>query len=125
MTRVLMESSSNGSDRIPFLNISCFADDFWSFNLRTQKYTVSPEPYVEAIPLDLSTQKFLVIASDGLWNVMSPDEVVFFIENKYLIETASGIATMNHTPKSTRYISIRVLKPFFKVLAKVSLNSYN
>ena len=40
---------------------------------------VSPLPDVKVVPLDLSQQKFVVIASDGLWNVMSANEVMRFI----------------------------------------------
>lgn len=77
-------SKPNGStevDRIPFLSVARSLGDFWSFNPRTEKYTVSPNPDVSVIPLDLSVQKFVVIASDGLWNVMTPNEVVSFIND--------------------------------------------
>ena len=56
-------------DSIPFL----------SYNPRTQKFTVSPCPDVSVVPLDLNEQKFVVIASDGLGNIMTPNEVVSFI----------------------------------------------
>lgn len=67
------------TDRIPLLNISRSLGDFWSYNPRTQKFTVSPCPDVSVEPLNLNEQKFVVIASDGLWNVMTPNEVVSFI----------------------------------------------
>ncbi|KAL5477120.1 hypothetical protein EMCRGX_G023866 [Ephydatia muelleri] len=67
------------TDSIPFLSVSRSLGDFWSYNPRTQKYTVSPSPDVTVVPLNLSEQKFVVIASDGLWNVMTPHEVVSFI----------------------------------------------
>ena len=67
------------TDSIPFLSVSRSLGDFWSYNPRTQKYTVSPSPDVTIVPLNLSEQKFVVIASDGLWNVMTPNEVVSFI----------------------------------------------
>ena len=66
-------------DCIPFLRVSRSLGDFWSFNQRTNHFTVSPKPDVTVHPLDPKTQKFVVIASDGLWNVMTPDEVVQFI----------------------------------------------
>lgn len=59
-------------DYVPFLNMSRSLGDFWSYSRRTEQFTVSPVPYVVAHPLDLSTQKFVLVASDGLWNVMSP-----------------------------------------------------
>ena len=67
------------TDSIPLLSVSRSLGDFWSYNPRTHKYTVSPSPDVTVVPLNLSEQKFVVIASDGLWNVMTPNEVVSFI----------------------------------------------
>ena len=67
------------TDSIPFLSVSRSLGDFWSYNPRTQKFTVSPCPDVSVEPLNLNEQKFVVIASDGLWNVMTPNEVVSFI----------------------------------------------
>ena len=66
-------------DSIPFLSVSRSLGDFWSYNPRTNHFTVSPKPDVAVHPLDPRTQRFIVIASDGLWDVMSPDEVVKFI----------------------------------------------
>lgn len=66
---------------IRFLNVSRSLGDYWSFNPRTKQYAVSPEPYVTAIPVDPASQKFIVIASDGLWNVMTPQDVVSFIHD--------------------------------------------
>ncbi len=69
----------SGTDQIPFLSVSRSLGDFWSYSSRTSKFAVSPQPDVSVLPLDPSQQKFVVIATDGLWNVMSPTEVVEFI----------------------------------------------
>lgn len=69
-------------DKIPFLNISRSLGDYWSFNPCTENYIVSPEPHVSAIPLNPVTHKFIVIASDGLWGVMTPNDVVSFIHER-------------------------------------------
>lgn len=66
-------------DSIPFLSVSRSLGDFWSYNPRTNHFTVSPKPDVHVHPLNPKEQKFVVIASDGLWNVMTPDEVVRYI----------------------------------------------
>lgn len=66
-------------DLIPFLSVSRSLGDFWSWSERTQQFVVSPHPDVCVHPLDASNQKFIVLASDGLWNVMSPQEVVDFV----------------------------------------------
>lgn len=78
--RRLRKSGGEGIyDSIPFLSVSRSLGDFWSFNPRTKCFTVSPKPDVHVHPLNPKEQRFIVIASDGLWNVMSPDEVVQFI----------------------------------------------
>lgn len=66
-------------DSIPFLSVSRSLGDFWSYNPRTNRFTVSPKPDVHVHPLNPKEQRFIVIASDGLWNVMNPDEVVRYI----------------------------------------------
>ena len=73
------ERSGGGCDKIPFLGVARSLGDFWSFNKRTKKFTVSPKPDVSVHKIEPKNMKFLVIASDGLWNVMAPDEVVRFI----------------------------------------------
>ena len=85
--RVVWERQRNGCntdnedqvDLIPFLSVARSLGDFWSFNPRTKQFVVSPRPDVQVLPLELSKQKFVVVATDGLWNVMTPTEVVQFI----------------------------------------------
>ena len=81
--RVVWERQRSGKDEVdyvPFLSVARSLGDFWSYNPRTEQFAVSPVPDVMAHPLDLSMQKFVVVASDGLWNVMTPAEVVEFVE---------------------------------------------
>ena len=66
-------------DLIPFLSVSRSLGDFWSWSERTQQFVVSPHPDVCVHTLDASKQKFIVLASDGLWNVMTPQDVVDFV----------------------------------------------
>ena len=66
-------------DAIPFLSVARSLGDFWSFNPTTNEFVVSPSPDVHVLPLKPKEQKFLVVASDGLWNVMTPTQVVQFI----------------------------------------------
>lgn len=54
---------------VPFLAIGRSLGDFWSYNPKTEKYVVSPEPDVYSEPVDLN-DKGIILASDGLWNVM-------------------------------------------------------
>ncbi len=66
-------------DTIPFLSVARSLGDFWSFSPTTNEFVVSPCPDVHILPLEPKNHKFLVLASDGLWNVMTPTEVVQFI----------------------------------------------
>ena len=66
-------------DFIPYLNVSRSLGDFWSWSDKTNQFVVSPHPDVGVHPLDPAHQRFLVLASDGLWNVMTPQEVVNFV----------------------------------------------
>ena len=83
--RVVWERRRNGSvngeqvDFIPFLSVSRSLGDFWSYCPRSGEFVVSPKPDVHVHSLNPKVQKFFIIASDGLWNVMSPKEVVEFI----------------------------------------------
>ena len=66
-------------DHIPFLSVSRSLGDYWSWSDHTQQFVVSPQPDVNVHTLDPSRQRFVVLASDGLWNVMSPQDVVDFV----------------------------------------------
>ena len=66
-------------DFIPYLNVSRSLGDFWSWSDRTYQFVASPHPDVGVHPFDPAHQRFLVLASDGLWNVMTPQEAVDFV----------------------------------------------
>ena len=66
-------------DFIPFLSVSRSLGDFWSYCPHSGEYVVSPKPDVRVHSLNPKVQKFIIIASDGLWNVMTPKQVVEFI----------------------------------------------
>lgn len=62
-------------DKIPLLNIARSLGDLWSVT-KNNEYLVSPFPDVYVHNFDLSKDKFVVLASDGLWNMLKPQEVV-------------------------------------------------
>ena len=55
--------------------------DLWSFNYYRSEFIVSPVPDVRVYKITPGMEKFLVIASDGLWGVMRVEEVVKFVYN--------------------------------------------
>ena len=48
--------------------------DLWSYNSNKDVFVVSPEPDVCVYDLDPAKHKFVILASDGLWDMVKPDE---------------------------------------------------
>lgn len=64
------ESQVQNYQRVPFLAIARSLGDFWSIHPFTGLYIVSPEPDISCRPIN-SQDKAIILASDGLWNVLS------------------------------------------------------
>ena len=62
-------------DRIPFLSVARSLGDLWSVT-KNNEYLVSPVPDVYVHYFDLTKDKFIILASDGLWNMLKPQETV-------------------------------------------------
>ena len=71
---------STSFEKIPFLAVARSLGDLWSYNPDTGCYVVSPEPDVSVVPLDLNQDKCLVLASDGLWNMLMDYESVRMVQ---------------------------------------------
>ena len=87
-----LHTSSNGNryeqtkttieyEQIPFLAISRALGDLWSFNRETNLYSVSPEPELTVIEIDPNKHRCLILASDGLWNMITPEVAVEIVRN--------------------------------------------
>ncbi|CAG5128621.1 unnamed protein product [Candidula unifasciata] len=63
-------------DQIPFLAVARSLGDLWSYDYYTETYVVSPEPDVSVLQLDPSKHRCIILASDGLWNMLTPEETV-------------------------------------------------
>ncbi|XP_071449145.1 protein phosphatase 1D [Hetaerina americana] len=63
-------------DEIPFLAVARSLGDLWSYNSALNQFVVSPEPDVEVIPVDISKHRCLILGTDGLWNMLSPQAAV-------------------------------------------------
>lgn len=72
---------STQRESVPFLAVSRALGDLWSFNYYRSEFIVSPVPDVRVHKLTPGVDKFLIIASDGLWGVMKVDEAVKFVHN--------------------------------------------
>ena len=70
--------------------LRCLLGDLWSWNEEKREYIVSPTPDVLHFKLDLNRHKFLVVASDGVWNVFPPKVLPFYA---YLLLERNLMAT--------------------------------
>lgn len=64
------------TERIPFLAVARSLGDLWSYDINRDEFIVSPVPDVFHFDLDPSVHKCLILATDGLWNVMRANECV-------------------------------------------------
>ena len=60
---------------IPKLNLSRGLGDLWSFMASKRDYLISPVPDVFIYHLDPTVHKYIVIATDGVLDVLSPPKV--------------------------------------------------
>ena len=63
-----------------FKYYSIVAGDLWSYNSDNQQYAISPKPDVEVRTFNPLEHKCLVLASDGLWNLLDHKGAVTTVE---------------------------------------------
>jgi serine/threonine protein phosphatase PrpC len=68
------------------------AGDLWSYNSERDTFVVSPEPDITVCKFDHKKHKFIIIASDGLWNMVKPEESVGYVEQ--LVEEVSVLLVL-------------------------------
>lgn len=54
---------------------------------------VSPEPDTAVIRLDLKRHRYIILGSDGLWNMVSPQEAVSMCQETDRAKVRLGIRT--------------------------------
>uniref|UniRef100_A0A6M2CZA1 Protein phosphatase 2c n=1 Tax=Rhipicephalus microplus TaxID=6941 RepID=A0A6M2CZA1_RHIMP len=67
-------------DKIPFLAVARSLGDLWSYNYTAGKFIVSPEPDVSVVKIDTRRDRCIVMASDGLWNMVDISEAVRYVQ---------------------------------------------
>ena len=55
------------------------------FSIDAAEQLVSPEPEISVIPRDDEVDEFIVIGCDGIWDVMSNEEVGDYIRSRMLL----------------------------------------
>lgn len=69
------------TERIPFLAVARSLGDLWSYNVNSDEFIVSPVPDVFSFDLDPRIHKCLILATDGLWNVLKSTESVELVRH--------------------------------------------
>ena len=73
----------------------------WSYNAEDDVFIVSPEPDVHVYDIDPSKDRCLVLATDGAWNVLTPDMAVQTVHEaernneRHMIDPTGGSAWLN------------------------------
>ena len=56
------------------------AGDLWSYDFYSGEFVVSPEPDTSVVTLDLRRHRYIIVGSDGLWNMVPPQEAVTVLQ---------------------------------------------
>ncbi|XP_053130486.1 protein phosphatase 1D [Hemicordylus capensis] len=86
-------------DQIPFLAVARALGDLWSYDFYSGEFVVSPEPDTSVHTLDPQKHKYIILGSDGLWNMIAPQEAISMCqdheEKKYFMgEHQQSLAKM-------------------------------
>ncbi|XP_006641118.2 protein phosphatase 1D [Lepisosteus oculatus] len=63
-------------DQIPFLAVARALGDLWSYDFYSGEFVVSPEPDTSVLTLDPRQHRYIILGSDGLWNMVPPQDAV-------------------------------------------------
>ncbi|XP_008274664.1 protein phosphatase 1D isoform X2 [Stegastes partitus] len=68
-------------DQIPFLAVARALGDLWSYDFYSGEFVVSPEPDTSVVILDPRKHRYIILGSDGLWNMVPPQEAISMCQN--------------------------------------------
>ena len=71
------------------MGVLSFLGDLWSYNFERSAFIVSPEPDVSVHEIDPQKHTCVILASDGVWNVMSPRDAILVCQE--LVRNACGM----------------------------------
>ncbi|KAM3660873.1 protein phosphatase 1D isoform X2 [Ammospiza caudacuta] len=78
-------------DQIPFLAVARALGDLWSYDFYSGEFVVSPEPDTSVHTIDPQKHKYIILGSDGLWNMIPPQDAISMCqdheEKKYFMLT--------------------------------------
>lgn len=74
--------------------------DLWSYDFYSGEFVVSPEPDTSVVTLDPKKHRYIVLGSDGLWNMVPPQEAISMCQNND--EAMVSEAQINSFPPKKR-----------------------
>ncbi len=92
-------------EEIPFLAVARALGDLWSYNAKDDVFVVSPDPDLHVFDISILKDRCLILATDGLLNVLSPSmavQSVFDTERnneRHMIDPNGGHTWINPSKK--------------------------
>ncbi|XP_049911824.1 protein phosphatase 1D-like isoform X1 [Epinephelus moara] len=80
-------------DQIPFLAVARALGDLWSYDFYSGKFVVSPEPDTSVVTLDPRKHRYIILGSDGLWNMVPPQEAISMCQNNDEAMAPCGVSS--------------------------------
>ncbi|KAM6946063.1 protein phosphatase, Mg2+/Mn2+ dependent, 1Db [Aplochiton taeniatus] len=80
-------------DQIPFLAVARALGDLWSYDFYSGEFVVSPEPDTCVVTLDPSKHRYIILGSDGLWNMVPPQDAVSMCQDNDEAMAPCGVSS--------------------------------
>ncbi|XP_029571860.1 protein phosphatase 1D-like isoform X2 [Salmo trutta] len=80
-------------DQIPFLAVARALGDLWSYDFYSGEFVVSPEPDTCVLTLDPNKHRYIILGSDGLWNMVPPQDVVSMCQDNDEAMAPCGVSS--------------------------------
>ncbi|XP_032364245.1 protein phosphatase, Mg2+/Mn2+ dependent, 1Da isoform X1 [Etheostoma spectabile] len=80
-------------DQIPFLAVARALGDLWSYDFYSGEFVVSPEPDTSVVILDPRKHHYIILGSDGLWNMVPPQEAISMCQNNNEAMAPCGVSS--------------------------------
>ncbi|XP_071327958.1 protein phosphatase 1D-like isoform X2 [Trachinotus anak] len=80
-------------DQIPFLAVARALGDLWSYDFYSGEFVVSPEPDTSVVTLDPRKHRYIILGSDGLWNMVPPQEAISMCQNNDEMMAPCGVSS--------------------------------
>ncbi|CAB3359195.1 Hypothetical predicted protein [Cloeon dipterum] len=97
-------------DEVPFLAVARALGDLWSHNKEHDSFVVSPVPDVHVFKADASKHRCLILGTDGLWNVMTPQQAVQIVQETERYNASRAMETNESWINPSHYLVARGLR---------------